>query len=143
VLRNVLSIGCLSETVAVSLIGAERLAMQPGALRDTLETILADEIGHARFGWKLLTELTPRLTEAERGRFSRYLSVAFDALERHELANISPVSSPGEGAAELGICDGHDMRALFYATVTDVIVPRLEALGLEAARAWEERRLLG
>lgn len=139
VLRNVLSIACLSETVAVSLIGAERLAMQPGQLRDTLETILADEIGHARFGWKLVADQIPRLSIEGRAQLTRYLAVAFAALERHQLANISPVTSPAVEAAELGVCDGHEMRALFYATVTQVIVPRLCAVGIDASGAWHAR----
>ena len=53
-LRNMLSICCLSETVAVSLIGAERLEMPSGELRDLLTGIYSDEVGHSRFGWRLL-----------------------------------------------------------------------------------------
>ncbi len=53
-LRNVLSVACLAETVAVALIGAERAAMPEGPLRELLTKIWADEIGHARFAWRLL-----------------------------------------------------------------------------------------
>ena len=56
-IRNLLSISCLSETVAVSLIGAERLEMPEGELRSLLTTIYADECAHANFGWRLLGEL--------------------------------------------------------------------------------------
>jgi hypothetical protein len=139
VLRNVLSICCMSETVAVSLIGAERLAMPDGELRAVLETILADEIGHARFGWKLLAETLPRLDPSERERLEPYLAVAFAHLERHELDHIVGGAGNGPEGAALGLCDASDMRGLFYATVVDVIVPRLEGLGLAAHRAWDER----
>src|SRR5262249_50941073 len=61
VLRNVLSISCLSETVAVSLIGAERQMMPDGELRELLTRIWADEIGHARFGWLLAAALLPSM----------------------------------------------------------------------------------
>jgi hypothetical protein len=136
VLRNVLSISCLSETVAVSLIGAERLAMQAGELRDLLTRIWADEIGHARFGWLLVTEHLPGLGEEERRRLGAYLAVAFSHLERYELAHLpADVRPPPEGAA-LGLCNGADSRALFYATVEEVVVPRLDALGLAASAAW-------
>lgn len=138
VLRNVLSISCLSETVAVSLIGAERLEMPAGPLRDLLTRIWADEIGHARFGWKLVPALLVRPTARERARLSVYLAVAFAHLERHELAHLSLVRPPPEGAA-LGLCSGVDARALFYATVLEVIVPRLDALGLRASSAWANR----
>jgi hypothetical protein len=140
VLRNVLSISCLSETVAVSLIGAERLQMPEGELRDLLTRIWADEIGHARFGWLLVGRLLPSMHADQIVRLGAYLAVAFAHLERHELAHL-PVDArpPPEGAA-LGLCSGADARALFYATVADVIVPRLDALGLPASRAWASRQ---
>jgi hypothetical protein len=139
VLRNVISISCLSETVAVSLIGAERLLMPEGDLRELLTRIWADEIGHARFGWLLVGELLHQVTDGERVRLGAYLSVAFAHLERHELSHL-PVDArpPAEGAA-LGLCSGPDARALFYATVEEVIVPRLDHLGLVASEAWTSR----
>jgi hypothetical protein len=129
ILRNVLSIACLSETVAVALIGAERDEMPAGPLRELLTTIWADEIGHARFGWRLVATLLPSLDEAARARTGRYLTVALTALETHELAHLPERRFPPEGAA-LGLCDGGAARALFTATVTNIILPRLAALGL-------------
>lgn len=135
-LRNVLSVCCLSETVAVALIGAERLEMPEGQLRELLTSIWSDEVGHARFGWRLLAEVAATLDGATRARLGDYLEVAFAHLVEHELAHL-PLSSrpPPEGAA-LGLCNGGDARALFFATVEEVIVPALEAHGLPARRAW-------
>ena len=138
-LRNMLSICCLSETVAVALIGAERLEMPDGELRELLTEIYADECGHANFGWRLLGELLPEDPQM-RERLGDYLAVAFHHLEEHELAHL-PVGAewPDEGA-ELGLCNGRDARALFFATVEDIIIPGLEHRGLPARRAWESRR---
>jgi hypothetical protein len=143
VLRNVISISCLSETVAVSLIGAERLMMPEGDLRELLTRIWADEIGHARFGWLLVAQLLPEVSAGERARLGAYLAVAFAHLERHELSHL-PIDArpPVEGAA-LGLCNGPDARALFYATVQEVIVPRLDDLGLVASEAWTTRHAEG
>jgi hypothetical protein len=131
--RNVISVCCLSETVAVALIGAERFEMPEGPLRDLLSSIWSDEIGHARFGWELLAELAPRFRcdAAMRVRLEAYLRVAFAHLEAHELVHL-PIGAgdpPPEGAV-LGLCSGAHARALFFDTVRDVIVPRLAALGL-------------
>ena len=137
--RNLLSISCLSETIAVSLIGAERLEMPEGELKELLTTIYADEVGHANFGWRLL----PRLLaagDAELGQhLGTYLSVAFAHLETHELAHLPLDSRPPEEGAAIGLCSGPDARVLFYDTVEQVIVPALEALGLAARAAWAER----
>lgn len=142
VLRNVLSIGCLSETVAVSLIGAEREEMPAGELRELLTRIWADEIGHARFGWTLLSLHAPQLTRDERARLASYLPVALRHLERHELAHLPDRGDHGAGSSELGLCSGRDARVLFYATIERVILPRLEALGLPARAAWANRHAL-
>ncbi|MCB9760028.1 MAG: ferritin-like domain-containing protein [Alphaproteobacteria bacterium] len=138
-LRNLLSVSCLSETVAVALIGAERLEMPEGPLNELLTRIYAEECGHCNFGWRLLRELLPDQDAALKERLGEYLVVAFAHLEKHELAHLPLAASfPPEGAA-VGLCSGRDARALFYATLQDVIVPGLEALGLPAARAWDRR----
>ena len=138
-LRNVLSISCLSETVAVALIQAERLESGPQALAQTLRTILADEIGHARFGWALLDQLAPRLGPERRARLSAWLPLALGHLEAHELRELAPGPAPSRAAADVGICDGDQARALFYQTVHDVVIPGLERRGLAATWAWQRR----
>lgn len=138
-LRNVLSVSCLSETVAVALIGAERLEMPESPLRELLSGIWADEVGHARFGWRVAQELVPRLDEAARARLSLYLRAALRHLEQHELAHLPIESRPPAAGVALGLCAGADARVLFYETVTSAILPPLEALGLRAHEAWRSR----
>ena len=138
-LRNLLSISCTSETVAVALIGAERLEMPEGPLRELLTRIYADEVGHARFGWRLVGQWVPRLEEAARTRLSAYLAVCLAHLEEHELRHIPADVAPPPEAAALGMCNGNDARGLFYDTVEQVILPGLEAVGLDARRAWKLR----
>lgn len=139
-LRNVLSVCCLSETVAVALIAAERLEMPEGELRDLLTTIWADEVGHSRFGWRLLARVARELDDATRARLGDYLAVAFEHLVRHELAHLPAMTAPPPGGEVYGLCSGADARVLFFDTVAQVIVPGLEAHGLPAARAWAEAR---
>lgn len=139
ILRNVMSISCLSETVAVSLIGAEREEMPDGELKTLLTNIWADEIGHARFGWRLVVAHVPRLAPDAKQRMSAYLRASLRHLESHELAHLPDRGGFGEGAEAIGLCSGRDARTLFYATVERVILPRLGALGLDASWAWQNR----
>lgn len=136
-LRNLISISCLSETVATALIGAEREEMPEGELKELLTTIWADECGHANFGWRLLGELLPD-DDAMKARLSDYLALAFAHLEAHELAHLPPHVFPKEGAA-LGLCGGPDARLLLLATIETIIVPGLQARGLDAVGAWARR----
>jgi len=123
-LRNVIHVACMSETVAVALIGAERLEMPRGSLRALLTRIWADEVGHARFGWRLLEQLGSELTASERTAIERYLPTAFAHLEAHELAHLPQRAAP-EGGAAYGLCSGTDGRALFYDTLDRIIRPGL------------------
>jgi hypothetical protein len=138
-LRNAVSACCLAETVAVAIISAEREEMQPGDLRRLLGVILADEVGHARFGWRLLHDVAPSLDDAARRRLALYLRAAFAVLERHELEGMPLGIEFGPKAAPLGLCSAREARELFYTTVREVVLPRLEAYGIDARRAWEAR----
>lgn len=141
VLRNLLSISCMSETIAVSLIGAERMEMTPGPLHDLLTRIWSDEIGHARFGWRIVHREIPKLDAAARARLDAFLVVALAHLEEHELAHLPASSCPPAGGNAIGLCSGADARVLFFETVEQVILPRLEALGLRARLAWSRRAM--
>lgn len=135
-LRNMLSICCLSETVAVALIGAERIEMPEGELRELLTRIWSDEVGHSRFGWRTLERLAPMLDAATRARLGDYLEVAFVHLVEHELGHLPLASRPPPEGVAYGLCSGPDARVLFFDTVAQVIVPGLEAHGIPAEKAW-------
>jgi hypothetical protein len=137
-LRNVLSICCLSETVAVALIGAERLEMPEGPLHTLLTEIYADECGHCNFGWKLLQDELPD-DDALKQRLGDYLAVAFAHVETHELAHLPVETEPPPEGVNWGLCSGANARILFYETIRTVIIPGLEGLGLPAQRAWDTR----
>lgn len=138
-LRNVLSICCLSETIAVALIQAERSEVDVPEIAEILRQIVGDEARHARFGWTLLDDCAPSLDAELLGRLDRYLRVAFAHVERHELRYLSPNSRRDEAGAAVGVCDGAEARALFYATVNEVIVPQLALHGFAAEQAWLQR----
>ncbi|MSQ82640.1 MAG: ferritin-like domain-containing protein [Myxococcales bacterium] len=136
-LRNVISVCCMSETVAVALIRAETLEIGPPTLRKVLDSILADEVGHARWGWTLLREVAqpdPQLCQ----RLDRYLPVAFEHLVIHELAHLPAHDGWGQSTAQIGVCSGEAARALFFDTVGQVIAPGLDDCGLAGTVAWAQ-----
>jgi hypothetical protein len=138
--RNVISVGCMSETIAVSIIRAEHAELDDGPLATLLGEILADEVSHARFGWRTLGLLMPRLDAAARARMSRYLVDAFAHQVHHEVPRLprSGVIRPELGQA--GVCDGGFARGLFLDTIETVIVPGLTQAGLNAKAAWAEAK---
>ncbi|MSP92224.1 MAG: ferritin-like domain-containing protein [Myxococcales bacterium] len=137
-LRNVIAVSCLSETVAVALIQAERQEADLPGVAEVLRSIFADEVQHARLGWVVLDALAPAIDGPMRERLDRWLAVAFAHLEAHEVAHLGG-ACPTPDAARYGVCDGAEATALFYETVASVIVPQLEARGLAAGAAWRLR----
>lgn len=135
VLRDLLDVSCVSETVAVALVGSEREHAATLELRDELERILADEVGHARFGWRLVGELVPSLNAREKRRLGAYLATVF----RERILRFSPYLLRDESSREalgLGAPAGPTTFRVFHETVESITVPRLEALGIAASRAW-------
>jgi hypothetical protein len=139
-LRNVISVGCMSETVAVSVIRTEQAELEGTALGDVLASILADEVSHARLGWKLLGICAPLLDADARERLSAYLVDALAHQVEHEVPMLPVLGAVDPSAAAAGVCDGGFARSVFIDTVEQIIVPGLERAGLSATVAWEKAR---
>jgi hypothetical protein len=136
VLRNVISVGCCSETVAVALVGTEREQAGAPALREVLDRILSDEAKHARFGWKLVAELAPTLDTKAKERLGAYLVAVFE----HQLHFHAPFlrwPSVSDRAISIGAVDGPLNWRIFIDTIQGVTIPGLERYGLPAKRAWQ------
>jgi hypothetical protein len=134
-LRDVISVSCCSETVAVALVATEREQAGTASLRGVLGKILADEVKHARFGWRLLDEVGPTLDARTKARLSAYLVAVFE----HQIAFHSPflgLPSAGDRAVSLGAPDGPSNWQVFVDTITRVTIPGLARHGLDAERAW-------
>jgi hypothetical protein len=137
VLRNIVSISCCSETVAVSLVATERERAGAPELRGILDQILADEVKHSRLGWKLLGDVLPTLSAEDRAAIDAYLPYAFE----HQVDFHSPfldMKEQSDAAVGAGAADGPSNWACFVETLTQVIVPGLDRLGLGASEAWQE-----
>lgn len=135
VLRNVVSIGCCSETVAVALVAAERELAGPEPVRAVLDAILRDEIKHSRFGWRLLARLAPDLSADDRASLDDYLVDAF----QHQLefyGALYSMSCAEPAGLAIGAPHGRSSFCVFVETMESVVVPGLERHGLAAQEAW-------
>jgi hypothetical protein len=122
-LRNILSIVCLDETVAAAQLENRHRFARESTLRRVIAEILDDKIKHSRLGWRLLQTLAPRLDPEMRARLGAYLVTAFACLfDKH-------LPAYGAGAREF------DSKATFVEAVNEVIVPRLEACDFPARTA--------
>ena len=141
-LRNALFACAMSETVSMALLTAERERCREPYIAEVLKQLTADEVQHGKIGWTVLAHAWPLLDDDARARTDAYLPVAFGHIERCMLGAMPLSEVPEEvmrGAEALGVTDGAKARRLFYATMEQVVVPRLEDVGLAAAVAWAGR----
>ncbi len=143
-MRNLLFVGCMSETIAVATTVEERAQTSDPIVRRVIDQIVGDEVLHAKLGWIYVREAASRLGDAERQRTDRYLRTAFRYLEQKELeatpVGPMPPAEIAEQGLALGVCEAARARDLFYETVREVIVPGLAECGFDAKRAWNERK---
>lgn len=142
-LRNVTFASCLSETVSVGLLTAEKEEIAEPLIAGVVEQLRADEVLHARFGWVYLGLTWPRLDATQRERFADWLRVGFGHLERKMLENMpiggQPTDEVCEAAAKLGVLDAMEAREILRDTLGQVILPRFEEHGIPATLCWRER----
>ncbi|MBA3465406.1 MAG: ferritin-like domain-containing protein [Deltaproteobacteria bacterium] len=135
VLRNVLAISCLEETVAVALLEVNRQLSGPQPIRAVVTEILRDEVNHSKLGWQLADELLPRVDLATRDRLSEYLVPAFrQLLLRHWIPDAIDLGARLAVPA-IGVDDARAASRLSLDVIARVIVPGLEAHGLAAREA--------
>jgi hypothetical protein len=135
VLRNVISIGCCSETVAVALVATERELAGP--VRDVLDRILADEVKHSRFGWRMLARFAPALSKSERRSIDRYLVDVLAHQIRFHAPFLAMPNASRNGVA-VGAPHGRSNWVVFVETMESIVVPGLEHAGFAARDAWED-----
>lgn len=142
-LRNLLFIGCLSETVAVAFLTECGAWIEDPYIARVNRTLLADETLHARLGWQAMALWGPRLTDEERAGMQHFLPVALGFFESEflERSTDPAIEEPLlSDARALGYSYGPVARELMHETLETVLIPQLEAVGLEAQKAWAARR---
>jgi hypothetical protein len=142
VLRNLIFVGCISETVAVAVLTDEREHTREPAIARVLRQLAGDEALHARIGWIHLRDVWSTLDDAARARTNEYIGVALAYYERCILDAARPANfDPGllREARALGFADGGECREIIYASLESVVIPQLDEIGLAATRAWNAR----
>ena len=143
-LRNVIYTTCMSEMVAVARFVDSLDEMRDPYLRDRTRLLLADEILHGQFGFHYLQSWQPWLEQNPEviTSLERYLTHAFAVIE-DALAG-PPVREVQRTADEiaLGLPEPQRSRDIFFQTMEHATVPGIERFGINAGKAWRERKKL-
>ena len=137
---SMLEISAIGETLACALLGACAERATDPVAKALFDTILSDEIHHARLGWYYLTWRAPQWTARERQRMADLAGeFVVDVETRFSRGRDAPGGSQ-RAARALGVLETRGQRTVVRAVMRDQIVPGLDALGLGASHAWKGRR---
>jgi hypothetical protein len=140
VLYEAVAACCVTETGSVGVLTSLLGSVRGGRLRRILRELAADEVLHSRLGWAVLASERDRGTASLLGPFiPAMLEGSIDA----------DLFSPGSPEQEDGALLDHGVlphslkRDVFTRTVLEVVLPGLEAGGIDtgAARRWLEEGL--
>jgi hypothetical protein len=131
---HVVAMCCINETIACAVLEAAMSRAKSPLVHAGIQSILEDEIDHARAGW---AHLASNFVNAETKSvlaswLKRLLSGKLDTL----LAEEAPM--PGEAFPHHGMLSRAEFRATVLAALDDVVLPGFERAGIDAtsARAW-------
>jgi len=132
----VIAMCCINETLACAFLEAQLSVAKSPLARAALQSVLSDEIDHARMGWAHLA--TPFVTSAMKEEIGRgnWLPRILQAKLGDLLAERTPF--PGEEHPEHGILTRRERVDLVKTSLADLIIPGLERAGIDTqnARAW-------
>ncbi len=129
----------IGESLAGALLSTSIDGATDPVARALLASLLSDEIRHARLGWYYLAWRAPRWSATERQRLAT--SVGRD-VARMEVRFASGRDAPRgskRASRALGVLDTDRQRNAILEVMEDQVVPGLDALGLDASRAWQGR----
>ena len=142
VLRVVVRVFCLGETVAVPLFSHLRAGCTVPSARATLDRVLRDEVRHRDFGWLALDWLlTTELAPAIPALLDSELPGMFAELERSYGTGNPAFSDADLPAADRawGLAPPHDYADILHRTFTRDYQPRFAARGIDATPSWAAR----
>lgn len=133
----------VGETISMAMFRAGRRAAREPLTRAALERILVDEVRHQRLGWSAIFDWWPALETGRREALQEEVRRALGAMEQQIAAPALRRLEKGmafvPAYAELGVLAPEARVDAFYAAVERLVLPRLARLGLDGARAWQDR----
>jgi hypothetical protein len=137
---------CIGETLSRPMLEAIAVVATDPLAAAVAKQILRDEHLHASFGWETLALLLPRLDDARREALAQRMLRSFGAVEASTACGI-PVEAVAGKSIEiaeddepnLGTLTDEQYAMIFFATMETEVLPQLQALGLDAMGAWQQR----
>ncbi len=131
VLYEVVAMACVTETLSTALLGSLVERARDSLAKQTMQSILRDEVSHSRLGWAFLAEQHAR---GASDCISPHLGPMLDATLGDEFfATLAPSDPTEEMLTGLGVLGRAERRRIVGETLELVIFPGLERFGIDTA----------
>lgn len=128
----VMTLCCINETVACGILEGQIAKVASPLSKAAAQTILSDEIDHARAGWAHLAsrQVGPAILGELGGWLPRLLSARLN-----ELAVEDAPPYPGEEYQELGVLSRRERKVIVHTTLHEVMLPGFARAGIDVGPA--------
>lgn len=128
----VMTLCCINETVACGILEGQIAKVGSPLTKAAAQTILSDEIDHARAGWAHLASrhVGPAILGQIGGWLPRLLSARLN-----DLAVEDAPPFPGEQFHDLGVLPRRERKPIVHATLHEVILPGFARAGIDVGPA--------
>jgi hypothetical protein len=139
VAREALYLSAFAETYSAVLLSELHARAKDPVVKDVLGIVVADEIHHARLGWSILATMVASGGDEAAATLARDVVPTMDGLSRAMFGDPRALPAPAvQGddralAAAHGYISAREEHALFCAAMTEVWIPGLARLGVDAA----------
>jgi hypothetical protein len=127
----------IGETISMAMFREGRRATTEPLTRAAIESMLADEARHHQLGWDALAALGP--SDLLQREAARALAATEQQIAAPALHFLESGRTFDRAWAALGVVPPERRVDAFYAAVEQLVLPRLDRLGLDGALAWSER----
>jgi hypothetical protein len=131
---------CVTETLSTALLGTLVERARDTLAKQTMQSILRDEVKHSQLGWAFLAEQHAR---GAPDCVSSHLGPMLEATMGDELyATNAPTDPSDDALAGLGALERLERRRIVRETLELVVFPGLERFGIDTApgRRWLRQR---
>ena len=129
----VMTLCCINETVACGILEGQIAKVGSPLTKAAAQTILSDEIDHARAGWAHL--VSRQVGPAILGQIGSWLPRLLSA-RLNELAAIEGAPPfPGEQFKDLGVLTRRERKVIVHATLHEVMLPGFARAGIDIGPA--------
>ena len=139
-LYEVVAMSCVTETLSTALLGTLVDRARDTLAKQTMKSILRDEVKHSQLGWAFLAEQHAR---GAPDCVSSHLGPMLEATMGDELyATNAPTDPSDDALAGLGALERLERRRIVRETLELVVFPGLERFGIDTApgRRWLRQR---